>query len=367
MADRGSLQIVNCHVHTFTHRHTPDRFLPWPVNALARLPVVRSLLYWLARVFDPRRETALGRYVEIIRVSYDRDQAAVFAEVRGFYPEGTRFVVLPMDMTMMNAGACEESIAVQHEQLVELRDANPDIVIPFAAVDPRHPDIVETTIRLIEDHGFRGLKLYPPTGYHPDDPRIRELYTYAEANDLPVLTHCSRPASVQYRGKPTTEMQIDPTTGAQLNLDTKDLLTFFTDPDAYVPILERHPNLRICLAHFGGAGDWRRYIEKPWDFAPPSPETSWLAKIADMLRLERYPGLWTDIAYTLFADDDYVYLLKVLLEDERILKRVLFGSDFYVVDSAKLEERSRSVRIRAILGEDVFKRIAYDNPLAFLG
>jgi hypothetical protein len=96
MADRSSLQIINCHVHTFTHRHTPARFLPWPVNGLARLAAVRSLLYWLARVVDRKRETALGRYVEIIRVSYDRDQEAVFQEVRGSYPDGTRFVVLPM-------------------------------------------------------------------------------------------------------------------------------------------------------------------------------------------------------------------------------------------------------------------------------
>jgi predicted TIM-barrel fold metal-dependent hydrolase len=269
-------------------------------------------------------------------------------------------------MTMMNAGRCEESIAVQHEQLAKLRDDNPGVVIPFAAVDPRHPDIVETTIRLIEDHGFRGLKLYPPTGYHPNDPRIHELYAYAERHNLPVLTHCSRPSSVQYRGKPTAEMEVNPNTGERLNLDTKDLLTVFTDPDAYLPILESRPALRICLAHFGGAGDWRTYIEKPWDFMQDSAEKSWLAKIADMLRAEKYPGLWTDIAYTLFADDDFVYLLKVLLEDERILKRVLFGSDFYVVDSAKLEERSRSVRIRAILGEDVFRRIAHDNPIEFL-
>jgi uncharacterized protein len=86
-----------------------------------------------------------------------------------------------------------------------------------------------------------------------------------------------------------------------------------------------------------------------------------------MLRSGEYPGLWTDIAYTLFADDDYVYLLKVLLQDERVRARVLFGSDFYVVESAELEERSRSVRIRAILGEDLFTTIAYDNPRAWLG
>ena len=86
-----------------------------------------------------------------------------------------------------------------------------------------------------------------------------------------------------------------------------------------------------------------------------------------MIRSGRYPNLWTDIAYTLFADDEYAYLLKVLLSDERILARTLYGSDFYVVESAMLEERRRAVHVRAVLGEDVFWLIAETNPAAFLG
>jgi len=55
----------------------------------------------------------------------------------------------------------------QHAEVAALRSAHPEsIVIPFAAVDPRRDGIVETTIALIEQHDVRGLKLYPPTGYH---------------------------------------------------------------------------------------------------------------------------------------------------------------------------------------------------------
>jgi hypothetical protein len=46
---------------------------------------------------------------------------------------------------------------------------------------------------------------------------------------------------------------------------------------------------------------------------------------------------------------------------------VLFGSDFYVVENAELEERRRSLRIRAVLGEEVFDTIARANPMRFLG
>jgi uncharacterized protein len=360
------MQITNCHAHTFTHDHTPKRFVPWPVNELVGIPGVRGALIRLAHLVDPKRQTRFGRYAQIVETSYDLDQAHIFDKVRSFYPDGTRFVVLPMDMTFLNAGPVEKSIDDQHGELARVRDAQPDVVIPFAAVDPRHDGIVEKTIRLLEQDRFRGIKLYPPTGYHPDDPVLRPLYAYAEEHDVPVLTHCSRPASVQYRGEPTERMRLDPETGQRLDLDRPELLTLFTDPDAYVPILRRHPKLRICLAHFGGAGDWTRYIEQQW--RPGGTGTkSWLSKILDMLRSGEYPNLWTDIAYTLFADDEFVYLLKVLLSDERVLARVLFGSDFYVVENAELEERRRSIRIRAVLGEQVFSAIASGNVKAFLG
>jgi uncharacterized protein len=362
-----SVEIVNCHIHTFTEAHTPDRYLPWPAQDLVRLPGIRRIFFWLARVFDPRRRSRLGRYAQIVETSYKKTQREVFEIVRGFYPEGTRFVVLPMDMTKMNAGGVRVGIDEQHRQVEALREAYPPgLVVPFAAVDPRHDGIVEKTIGLIEHHGFRGIKLYPPTGYHPFDRRLWPLYDYAEQHGVPVLTHTSRPAAVQFRGNPTREMLTDPETGEALRLGRFELLTRFTDPDAYRPLLRKHPQLRLCLAHFGGEGDWNRYLDRPWH-SGTAEEKSWLAKILDMIRSGDYPGLWTDVSYTLYANDEHVYLLRVLLSDPKVSARVLFGSDFYVVENAELEERRRSVRIRAVLGDELFRTIAETNPKAFLG
>ena len=360
------VEIVNCHVHTFTEAHTPSRYLPWPVPQLVRIPGIRNLFVWFARVFDPDRRSTLGRYAQIVETSYKKTQAMIFDVVRGFYPEGTRFVVLPMDMTHMNAGRVRVGIDVQHREIAGLRGRFGDAIIPFAAVDPRDDDVVAKTIALIENDGFRGLKLYPPTGYHPFDRRLWPLYEYAEAHDLPVLTHCSRPEHVQYRGRPTKNMLTDPVSGNVLALGRYELLERFTDPDAYVPLLEKHPKLRVCLAHFGGHHDWKGYLDKPWH-SGTGLEKSWLAKILDMIRSGDYPGLWTDISYTMYANDEHVYLLKVLLSDPSVAGRVLFGSDFYVVENAELEERRRSVRIRAVLGEALFDVIARSNPREFLG
>ena len=360
-------RITNCHTHTFTHQHSPDRFLPWPVVPLTNFGPFRGAFIALAKNFSSKRGK-VRRYAEIVETSYAIGQAGVFEKVQGYYPEGTRFVVLPMDMTFMNAGRLVKSIDDQHEELADLHDRHPDLVIPFAAVDPRHGEVVVAkTIWLLEEKGFRGIKLYPPIGSHPNNPVIWPLYAYAEEHGVPVLTHCSRPSTVQYRGTPTAEMRRNPDGGEPFSDGRFQLLTRFTDPDAYLPILDRHPQLRLCLAHFGGAGDWDSYLEHPWEPGEAVATKSWLAKILEMIRSGRYPNLWTDIAYTLFADDEYAYLLRVLVSDERVIARTLFGSDFYVVDSALLEERRRSVHLRGVLGEETFWRIAEANPATFLG
>ena len=360
---------TNCHTHTFTHKHSPARFVPPPLNYLLRIGVIRRAVLAFAHWFDPKRQGAIGRYAEILETSYGKDQAAIFQRLQSFYPEGARFVVLPMDMEFIGLGALEESVDAQHDELHALAQKNQETLIPFAAVDPRRGRIgVDKAIERLQ-HGFRGIKLYPPIGYHPYDPNLWPLYDWAaeQTPTVPVLTHCSRPASVQFHGEPTREMQTDPETGRVGNRDRLELLTWFTDPDSYRALLKRWPSMRVCLAHFGGAGDWGRYLDNPWDSTTNPTEKSWLAKIADMIRSGEYPNLWTDIAYTLFADDEYVYLLKTLLSDERILERTLFGSDFYVVESARLEERRRALRIRAVLGEALFTKIAVENPKAFLG
>lgn len=362
------MPITNCHVHTFTHDHVPDRFAGYLAGLLLQVRWIRRALLFLMRHLDLARRGKLTRYAQILNISYEYgSQEGVFELVRSYYPKETRFVVLPMDMELMNAGKVKESIDVQHAQLAELRDTYPELVIPFAAADARHDDVVEKTKRLIEQQRFRGIKLYPPIGCHPNDPALRPLYDYAVEHRIPVMTHCSRPASVQYRGEPTERMRIDPETGGRLSLDREQLLTFFTDPDAYVPILDARPTLTICLAHAGGAGDWEAFLDAPWDAGSAAGKKSWLAKIMDMIKSGKYANLYTDISYTVFANEEYVYLLRVLLSDEKLSRRVLFGSDFYVVESAELEERRRSVRVRAVLGEELWQAIAHDNPRSYLG
>jgi len=360
------LRITNCHVHTFTHAHVPSRFVRPPLGWALRAAWFRKGLFAIVRRFDRGRRGRIARLARILELG-EGTQEAVFARVRSYYPRQTRFVVLPMHMQHMGCGPVDEPIDVQHDQLRLLRDQHVDTLLPFAAVDPRQPYVVEKTTKLLSEHGFRGIKLYPPIGYHPYDERLHPLYAYCAEHGHPVMTHCSRPAQVKYRGKPTAEMRVHPVTGETLDWPLDRLLTMFTDPHSYIPVLTRFPTLRVCLAHFGGHADWQQYVRNPWDVGSDPDKQSWLGRITDMLRSGDYQNLYTDISYTVFADLDNVHLLKVLLADERISNRVLFGSDYYVVENAKHEERQIALRIRSILGEQLYKTIAQDNPTKYLG
>jgi uncharacterized protein len=358
--------LTNCHIHTFTIDHVPRQFAGI-FGRLLRIRPIRILLLALLRAVGHAPRSLLVRYARILELTHNRSQECIFKIARGFYPQGTRFVVLPMDMAFMNAGQPARRLAEQHDELRKLHDKYPELVIPFAAVDPRRESVVDDTIALLKQQGFRGIKLYPPLGFHPNHRALRDLYEYAAANQVPILAHCSR-RGVHYRGTPPPGMLDDPETGQPLPaLSGDEPITRLADPDNYLSILRRHPQLKLCLAHFGGDEEWRKYIEEPWLAGTTDVHKSWLAKIADLIRSETYENLYTDVSYTVFAEEEYVHLLKVLLADARLRKRVLFGSDFYVVEHAKLEERRRAVTMRSVLGEELFHAIAVENPRAFVG
>ena len=78
-----------------------------------------------------------------------------------------------------------------NEAGVELARAHPDVIIPFASLDPtRGPEAVRQAKRLVDEGVIRGLKLHPPLQqFAPNDRVAYPLYeVFAEAR-LPVLFH----------------------------------------------------------------------------------------------------------------------------------------------------------------------------------
>jgi predicted TIM-barrel fold metal-dependent hydrolase len=79
---------------------------------------------------------------------------------------------------------------IPNEEIAEAAAANPDVLIPFASVDPARPDAVERARRLIEDHGVRGFKFHPNLqAFFPDDRSAYPLYEAIAGARLPALFH----------------------------------------------------------------------------------------------------------------------------------------------------------------------------------
>lgn len=344
------MAIHNCHIHLFNLENVPDGFVhPWMME-VAKMDWSRNTLVWIMRHLGPFSHRDLPeRCARLLAIAGSGKQADSLKTVQSYYPSDTRFVVLPMDMSEMGAGNVGQDIYKQHEELALVRDANPDAVIPFAAIDPRRADVMQVLEHAVEKLGFKGIKLYPALGYHPThDILMTKVYPYCLDHHLSVMTHCSK-GGVRQKGI------------------SKENASKFTDPYGWKTVLTAFPGVNFCLGHFGGIDDWRSYLDTPWpQDGSPQPEQSWLAKIIDMMRSGKYQNLYADISYTAFSLEVAVDLLKVLLADPRIRPQVLFGSDFYMAEKEKITEREMVIKLRSALGEDLFWQIAEINPKRYL-
>ncbi|UCE74445.1 MAG: amidohydrolase [Methanomassiliicoccales archaeon] len=66
-----------------------------------------------------------------------------------------------------------------------------DMFVPFASIDPKiHDHPGKRLKKLVEEDGFKGLKLYPSyQQYHPNDELVYPLYEEAQDLRIPVLIH----------------------------------------------------------------------------------------------------------------------------------------------------------------------------------
>lgn len=339
--------IINCHSHVFTHENIPDGYFPFFLVPAARIAPLRWALRGIMKVIVPwTKNDKVHRYAAFVKAAYRDSQEENLEHMMSYYPEGTKFVILPMDMALMGAGEVIEDIDEQHAELAKLAVSEKyrDAIIPFAHIDPRREDALERLTGLVEESNFRGVKIYPPLGYGPDHELLMSsIYPYMVEHNIPLLAHCS-PGWVCSKDLTMSEAH-------QL-----------ADPDNYRRVMDSFPQLRICLAHFGGISEWRKHLDGDRGIGNPT----WLDKILDLMKSGNYPNLYTDISYTIFNFQENAPFLKILLEDKDIAPKVLFGSDFYMVESEKYSEKRLSIDLRFALGEEFFWQIANSNPRTFL-
>ncbi len=148
--------------------------------------------------------------------------------------------------------------------------------------------------------------------------------------------------------------------------------------------------LKLCFGHFGGDDEWQKFFENDRDdltsqllrkpgqglaFTKPGPiqdsmfvleqvwkHVDWYSIIRSMML--QYPNLYADISYIVHSPVIFP-LLKQTLQHPVLQKRVLFGTDFYVVRNHK-SEKEMLAYLQAALSEGELDRIARYNPREFL-
>ena len=80
---------------------------------------------------------------------------------------------------------------VPNEEIAEVAAANPDVLIPFASIDPnKGTRAVEEAKRLIRDYDVKGFKFHPNVqAFYPNDRSIYPLYEIVAEAGLPALFH----------------------------------------------------------------------------------------------------------------------------------------------------------------------------------
>jgi predicted TIM-barrel fold metal-dependent hydrolase len=219
----------------------------------------------------------------------------------------------------------------------------------------------------------RGIKLYPPLGYSPDNPVLEPIWQYADTNRLPVISHCMSKGGVLNTNK-----------DGGLGLEDKSELRNYTAPSSYGNVLRAHRNMRLCLAHFGGNKEWDKYLERhnggigsisthPLEYFKEDPfkEQDWVNQIVEMLVSGKFPNLYVDTSYTFF-EEKYREPLRDLLEQyPSIRSQVLFGSDFYLSvqvkpNEEKFPEEKFPGVLEGAITKALFDQIAVTNPGQFL-
>jgi uncharacterized protein len=153
--DVAKLAAIDVHVHT---ERTRDGHDPMP-------PVFREAA---ARYFGS--DHPLPTVDDVAEYYRERNMAAVL-----FTVDWERISGIP---------------PIPSEEVADAARKNPDVIIPFASVDPFRPDAVERAQRLIDEHDVKGFKFHPNLqSFFPNDRAAYPLYETIAAAGLPALFH----------------------------------------------------------------------------------------------------------------------------------------------------------------------------------
>ncbi|WAP60272.1 amidohydrolase family protein [Streptomyces sp. S465] len=210
---------------------------------------------------------------------------------------------------------------IPNEEVAEDCAAHPDVLIPFASLDPwRGRAAVRQARRLVADYGVRGFKFHPSLqAFSPDDPMAYPLYEAIQELEVPALFHTGQTGiGAGVRG------------GGGIRLK-------YSDPLLIDDVAADFPDLPIILAH----------PSFPWQDEALAVAT-------------HKPNVYIDLSgwSPKYFPPQLVRYANTLLKD-----KVLFGSDYPVITPDRWLSDFEKIDIKP----EVRPRILKDNAVRLLG
>ena len=197
-----------------------------------------------------------------------------------------------------------------------------DRYVPFISVDAnKGKDALRSIERLVKKYDPKGIKVYPATGYYPNDPKLDDYWNLIDDLGLVVTTHAG---------------------SAFAPLDEK-----YCHPSFFADVAEKHPDMKIIIAHLGG-------------------------KFHDELfpLMDAYDNVYTDCSALqgwIPVDPDMVDR-RLASVSERYPDRMVFGSDSPLYNERTTVQRYIDIINEGKWGNEKIKRgILGENMARILG
>ncbi|MBL7900902.1 MAG: amidohydrolase family protein [Bacteroidia bacterium] len=387
--------MINAHIHIFNYHFIPEDFLKVRLDGILgskadfflRLLSSKAGRKLLKILGAQRLFPKVTRYAEFLNVGLFETQDQLLQHIdKSYQGLNTSYVLLTLNMDYMSDQGLKggPKIETQLAEIMDIKRRLGNKVYPFLSIDPRHLGGAELDAWIKQKWAtgyFSGFKIYPALGFYPFDERLKPMWEFANANKLPVTTHCTR-FGVNYIGSGvwnligTRPLSVNPDPVYMQPIyeriqryrnyqgpARKDIqgnawaCNLFSHPSNYEPILVKYPDIKLCLAHFGGAEEvlaetlFKGKTEdevKMLDngVGNAAAYISWFELIKIMMA--KYPNCWTDISYTLENTKTFPRLSAVMKSP--IADRVLFGTDFFM----ELQDKDESTVLRNFLNAPDF-------------
>ena len=132
-------------------------------------------------------------------------------------------VVLGTDFGLVNERRMSND---EYMEWMFQRCSSDDRFIPFIGIDPNRKDAIDMLKRYFSRYEPKGIKMYPATGFYPDDERYDAFWDAVEDMGLVVTTHAGM---------------------AMAPLDER-----YCHPKNMQKVAEMHPDTKFIIAHLGG-------------------------------------------------------------------------------------------------------------------